>query len=119
MSHSIMSIILSMICLVVALPQIVVFSGSATFFNPGLDTCGATNTAADLIVKLSTPRYGTGENCFKDVVVFANGASVTVSVVGECPGCGLNDIDLSPGAFARLADLSEGRINVQWGFADS
>lgn len=41
---------------------------------------------------------------------------VQVTVVGDCPGCGPNDIDLSPDAFKQLTTLSAGAVNVNWNF---
>ena len=45
------------------------------------------------------------------------GKSVTVAVETNCPGCGPTDLDLSEAAFAALADLSLGRIEVTWSTA--
>ena len=42
------------------------------------------------------------------------GKHVDVTVVDLCPGCGPNDIDLSEGAFKKLASLGTGRIQVTW-----
>lgn len=45
----------------------------------------------------------------------ANGASITVRIVNECPlPCEPGQLDLSQQAFAKLADLSVGRIPITW-----
>jgi hypothetical protein len=45
--------------------------------------------------------------CGKTATVTWKGKSVNVKVVDECPVCGYDNIDLSPSAFAQLADKSE------------
>ncbi|KAJ6554581.1 hypothetical protein B0H19DRAFT_948609, partial [Mycena capillaripes] len=37
-------------------------------------------------------------------------------IVDRCVGCQVNDIDLTPAAFAALADMSLGRTFVTWKF---
>ncbi|KAJ7362659.1 hypothetical protein DFH08DRAFT_950901 [Mycena albidolilacea] len=45
-----------------------------------------------------------------------NGSHIGVTIGDLCPGCGIEDIDLSQGAFASLAPIGDGRIPVQWHF---
>jgi len=47
-----------------------------------------------------------------------NGTSVNVRIVNLCPDCNEGHIDLSPSAFAQLADTSIGRIRVTWQVID-
>ena len=35
-------------------------------------------------------------------------------VVDKCPGCGESGLDLFQDGFAALADISQGRIDVNW-----
>lgn len=44
------------------------------------------------------------------------GKTVTVKVTDRCGGCkGKHDLDLSPAAFAKLADPKEGRLHgIEW-----
>ncbi|KAG6864301.1 hypothetical protein C0991_010751 [Blastosporella zonata] len=44
------------------------------------------------------------------------GKSIIVQVVDRCVGCAENDIDLTPTAFAALADMGLGRTDVVWWF---
>ncbi|KAF8154296.1 riboflavine-aldehyde-forming enzyme [Crassisporium funariophilum] len=92
------------------------FYGDATYFEPGLGACGKTNNANDLIVALSTAKYGNGSNCGRNIIVRYNGKSVQAKVVDKCPGCKPDDVDLSPTAFSRLANKSVGRMKVNWNF---
>ncbi|KAJ7456897.1 hypothetical protein FB451DRAFT_1564318 [Mycena latifolia] len=42
--------------------------------------------------------------------------SIQVRIVDRCVGCEVDDIDLTPAAFAALADMSLGRTSVTWQF---
>ncbi|KZT20523.1 hypothetical protein NEOLEDRAFT_1122554, partial [Neolentinus lepideus HHB14362 ss-1] len=88
----------------------------ATYFYPGQGACGAVSKSSDLIVALSTAQYNGGSHCYQHIGVHYNGQFVDATVVDECPGCGPNDIDLSPAAFQRLASLDQGRIQVTWDY---
>ncbi|KAF7365961.1 Riboflavin-aldehyde forming enzyme [Mycena venus] len=57
-----------------------------------------------------------GAHCWQHLDVEYNGQHIDVTIGDLCPGCGTDDIDLSQGAFAALADLNLGRIPVQWHF---
>jgi len=39
---------------------------------------------------------------------------VSVRIVDQCPGCAQGHIDLSPQAFAEIADLQLGIVDIQW-----
>jgi hypothetical protein len=44
------------------------------------------------------------------------GKSIQVKIVDRCVGCAVGDIDLTPTAFAALADVGLGRTSVTWQF---
>lgn len=44
------------------------------------------------------------------------GKSIVVKIVDRCEACAIGDIDLTPTAFAALADMSLGRTDVEWFF---
>jgi hypothetical protein len=44
------------------------------------------------------------------------GKSINVKIVDRCEGCADGDIDLTPTAFAALADMGLGRTDVEWFF---
>ncbi|KAL1697424.1 Non-catalytic module family EXPN protein [Schizophyllum commune] len=77
----------------------------ATYYDPngGYGACGQPLQNGDMIVALSADQYLGGAN-------YA-GRSVTVTVRDLCPGCGVNGLDLSSGAFQQLAALAEGNID--------
>ncbi|KAJ3576100.1 hypothetical protein NP233_g653 [Leucocoprinus birnbaumii] len=91
-------------------------NGDATYFFPGLGACGLFNTNNDFIVALNPTDYNGGAACGRNIRVNYQGRSVTVTVRDLCPGCGPGGVDLSPAAFQQLADLSVGRIPVEWDF---
>ncbi|KAF9054058.1 RlpA-like double-psi beta-barrel-protein domain-containing protein-containing protein, partial [Panaeolus papilionaceus] len=79
--------------------------------------CGSTNTNSELVVSLYTADYAGGASCEREIEVSGNGASFFAKVVGECPGCGTHDVDLSPAAFQVLAPVSAGLASpVVWNF---
>ena len=44
--------------------------------------------------------------------------SVDLKVVDRCTGCQPQDLDVSPGAFGRLASMDLGRVRVTWAWLD-
>lgn len=101
-----------------------VYSGGyATYFyqegNPG--ACGTVHKDGDMIAAIDIYRYGnTGvksSQCNKKVKITNthNHKSVTVTIADACPGCpNGNSMDLSEGAFEKIADLSEGIVAISW-----
>ncbi|KAG1084906.1 hypothetical protein G6F42_021601 [Rhizopus arrhizus] len=56
-------------------------------------------------------------NCGRRITATGPKGSVTVKVVDTCPGCANGDLDLSPAAFAKIADMDAGRVPVTWSWA--
>ena len=48
-----------------------------------------------------------------------NGASVDVTVVDRCVGCKATDIDTTTSVFAKLAEIDQGRVTVDWAWLES
>jgi len=69
-----------------------------------------------MIAAMNHTDYESSRACGAYVLVkAANGASVTVRIVNECPlPCAPGQIDLSQQAFAKLADLKVGRLPITW-----
>ncbi|MEY9966900.1 expansin (peptidoglycan-binding protein) [Streptacidiphilus sp. MAP12-16] len=73
--------------------------------------------SSDLMVAaMNYTDYESSKACGDYVLVRAgNGASLTVRIVNECPlPCAPGQLDLSQQAFARLANLSVGRLPITW-----
>ncbi|KAF5335602.1 hypothetical protein D9758_017261 [Tetrapyrgos nigripes] len=102
-------------------------AGDVTFYTPGLGACGISNTESDMIAAVSAPFFDTFPGatpnpnlnplCGRAVSISSGGKTIQVTIVDKCPGCALQDLDLSPAAFNQLADPSVGRLHgVTWDF---
>ncbi|CAG8510183.1 312_t:CDS:2 [Diversispora eburnea] len=94
------------------------FTGDATYYDPGLGSCGITSSGSDFVVALVTIDGNPNHNplCGKQIVVTGPKGSVTCTIVDRCPVCPYGDVDLSRPAFEKIADLSVGRLRVTWDF---
>ncbi|KAL8372286.1 hypothetical protein RB595_001869 [Gaeumannomyces hyphopodioides] len=92
-----------------------------THYEPGMGACGVNSGAGELVAAMphglfdaKTPGGNPNKNplCGKKLKVKGPGGKgeVVVVVVDRCPACKGNSLDLSPPAFAALADLGVGRI---------
>lgn len=94
------------------------YHGVATAYEAG-DGNGAClyGPSGDLMIAaMNHTDYESAKACGAYVLVrAANGASITVGIVNECPlPCAPGQLDLSQQAFARLANLSVGRLPITW-----
>ena len=80
----------------------------------GLPNCSYSPPADGLYVALPAPEYAGAANCGGYLEVSGPGGSVRVKVIDQCPECAAGHIDLSEAAFARLAPLPAGLINVSY-----
>ena len=80
----------------------------------GLPNCGYSPPADGLYVALPAPEYADAAGCGGYLEVNGPDGSVRVKVIDQCPECAAGHIDLSETAFARLAPLSAGLINVSY-----
>jgi expansin (peptidoglycan-binding protein) len=65
---------------------------------------------------MNTADYDTATACgaYVEVTNAASGASVVVRIDDRCPGCAPGDIDLTRAAFAQIASLQAGVIDIRW-----
>lgn len=100
--------------------------GWATFFTqegrPG--ACGQVHKDSDTIVALDFRRYGNmdeiSQYCNRTVQItrISTGKTITATVADACPTCkNKNSLDLSEGAFQKLATKDEGMVSIKWKFA--
>ncbi|KAF8474971.1 hypothetical protein BDZ91DRAFT_649859, partial [Kalaharituber pfeilii] len=97
--------------------------GDATYFDPGLGSCGWDNKSTDMIAAISyqvmDPKNPGNPNlnplCGKQILCTREGKNPTViKVVDRCPVCVAGDLDLSPAAYAALGGtIAEGRFRIQ------
>ncbi|KAG5645246.1 hypothetical protein DXG03_006663 [Asterophora parasitica] len=99
--------------------------GFATFFyqNGVAGACGTVHGDNDMIAAIDGQRYGNlnvkSGLCGKKVQITnpANKKSVTVTIADACPTCkNGNSIDLSEGAFKKIATLEQGMVGITWSF---
>ncbi|KAF9186395.1 hypothetical protein BGZ51_002038 [Haplosporangium sp. Z 767] len=105
--------------------------GEGTYYDPSVKTgsgdfvMGACefeyiNSVYDLIAALNKPDFGdfsrpkNSPACGQCIRVSGPNGTVEVQVVDMCPGCKSGDVDLSPGAFAKVAHLDSGRVPISW-----
>ncbi|KAF2805500.1 uncharacterized protein BDZ99DRAFT_466491 [Mytilinidion resinicola] len=103
------------------------YTGDLTYYGPGLGACGTDSNDNSAIVSIShfvfdAVQKGSNPNanplCFRKIRAqrqYKGGLhSVDLTVVDRCTGCEPNDLDVSPGMFAKLADPDQGRVTVTW-----
>ncbi|MFD5468252.1 expansin EXLX1 family cellulose-binding protein [Kitasatospora sp. NPDC127059] len=94
------------------------YQGVATSYDAadGNGACSFGPSDDLMIAAMNHTDYETSKACGATVLVrAANGASITVRIVNECPlPCAPGQLDLSHEAFGKLADLSVGRLPITW-----
>ncbi|MFI1048295.1 expansin EXLX1 family cellulose-binding protein [Streptomyces griseoruber] len=95
----------------------VTYPGVATAYDVGNGNgaCSYGPTSDVMTAAMNTADYETSKACGAFVAVHAGGKSITVRITNECPApCQPGQLDLSQQAFAKLAPLSAGRIQITW-----
>ncbi|PWN45956.1 barwin-like endoglucanase, partial [Ceraceosorus guamensis] len=84
--------------------------------------CGKVNSEEALIIALPSAMYAGGKHCGRKVKITRKGGkgqTVTATVADECPTCTTStSLDLSKGAFAKIATKEEGQVDIEWNFAN-
>ncbi|KAL4883229.1 RlpA-like double-psi beta-barrel-protein domain-containing protein-containing protein [Aspergillus karnatakaensis] len=103
------------------------YTGDLTYYDPGLGSCGIESTASENICAVSHVVFDAAlisgnpnENplCGLRLRIRRGDRSVDVKVVDRCPGCNVDDLDVSPAVFKELGHLDEGRVLVDWSWLD-
>jgi expansin (peptidoglycan-binding protein) len=92
------------------------YSGEATYYAAtGAGACSFDASPGDLMVAaMNAPQYANAAYCGAYVRVSGPQGQVTVRIVDLCPECASGDLDLSPQAFALIAHLPQGRVDINW-----
>lgn len=94
--------------------------GLITWYNAnGAGNCSFDPSPDDLDVAALTMAgglYGNATWCGACAQVEGPLGTVVVRIVDSCPDCETNHLDLSPQAFAKVANLVDGRVAVRWRF---
>ena len=67
-----------------------------------------------MIVAMNQVDYDNSEVCGECVILQGPLATILIRIVDLCPECKQGDIDLSPLAFSKIADLALGRVPIRW-----
>jgi len=92
-------------------------SGQATYYDfaDGSGNCGFDATPNDLMVAaMNQTDYAGSAACGACAHVVGPSGEVTVRIVDRCPECPQGNLDLSPEAFAKIAELGLGRVSIEW-----
>ncbi|WP_141588848.1 expansin EXLX1 family cellulose-binding protein [Myxococcus sp. AB056] len=89
--------------------------GIATYYNAtGSGNCSYEPTGDLMVAAMNTPQYANSAACGQCVDITGPKGSVRVRIVDRCPECESGHLDLSREAFARIAEMQQGRVNITW-----
>jgi expansin (peptidoglycan-binding protein) len=92
-------------------------NGIITYYTTadGTGACTFDASPNDLdIAAMNIQEWNGSAVCGECIAITGPKGNVTVRVVDECPDCVSGQLDLSQSAFAKVADVSAGRVNVTW-----
>jgi expansin len=90
--------------------------GQATYYGAtGAGNCSFDASPGDLdVAAMNHVEYANSAVCGEGVHVVGPKGDVTVRIVDQCPECAQGALDLSQQAFAKIADVSAGRVPITW-----
>lgn len=89
--------------------------GDGTYYNAdGSGNCTFDPTGDLMVGAMNHSDYADSAACGACAHIVGPSGQVTVRIVDQCPECQPGDIDLSPEAFQKFADLSAGRVDIAW-----
>lgn len=92
-------------------------TGEATYYTEadGSGNCSFDPTPQDLMVgAMNQTDYASSAICGAYVELTGPNGTITIRIVDRCPGCAVGNIDLSPSAFAKIAEIAKGRVPISW-----
>ncbi|TRM60500.1 Non-catalytic module family EXPN protein [Schizophyllum amplum] len=98
--------------------RIVHHKGRLTWYQPGLGNCGNYDTEDDSVIAISKERYdnSNGGHCDQWIKIKVGNKIAYGKTRDSCPGCGYDDLDLSPAVFKQLGSLDDGVLQSSWHF---
>jgi expansin len=93
-----------------------IHQGIATYYSAtGDGACMFGPSPGDLMVAaMNAEEYNNAAVCGSYVYVTGPSGNVTVRIVDLCPECKAGHLDLSREAFAQIAELYLGRVDITW-----
>ena len=90
--------------------------GEGTYYGAtGDGACSFGPSPRDLdVAAVNNPQWDSAALCGACAAVTGPKGTVNVRLVDRCPECRAGDLDLSPQAFAKVAELSAGRVPISW-----
>lgn len=91
-------------------------TGEATYYDAdGGGNCSFPATPDNLMVAaMNQSDYDNAALCGAFVEISGPDGVVTVRIVDRCPECPRGNVDLSPQAFAKIAEIKRGRVPITW-----
>lgn len=101
------------------------YTGTATWYEPASDggsegACGGVHIDNNSpYVALNHAQYGNMNKnstwCGKKIKITGSAGSTTATIMDACPGCGENDLDLTPVLFKKVVgSMSKGVGTITW-----
>ncbi len=84
------------------------------FASPRIGACALEWGPEERIVAISGAQWDGASHCGEFLRVTGPLGSIVVRVVDRCPECAANDLDLSPNAFADIAEPVSGQAAIRW-----
>jgi expansin (peptidoglycan-binding protein) len=93
-----------------------IYNGEGTYyFGDGSGACLFPPIPGNLMyAAMNYPQFGNSDFCGAYINITGPQGSVIVRIVDMCPECQYGDIDMSPEAFAQIADIPQGRVPISW-----
>jgi expansin (peptidoglycan-binding protein) len=89
--------------------------GIATYYDAdGSGNCSFDRSADLDVAAMNAEQYAGSAACGQCVEVSGPKGKVTVRIVDQCPECKKGHLDLSREAFAKIAEMSAGRVPITW-----
>jgi expansin (peptidoglycan-binding protein) len=90
--------------------------GTATYYSAtGAGACSFDPTPNDLdVAAMDAAEYSGSAACGTCVKATGPKGTVTLRIVDECPECEKGHLDLGKEAFAKIADVSAGKVSIEW-----
>jgi expansin len=99
-----------------AIPNAPQGSGEGTYYDAtGAGNCSYEPSPNNLMVAaMNQIDYANSQICGAFVEATGPKGTVVVRIVDRCPECKKGDIDFSPQAFEKIANLVQGRVPITW-----
>jgi expansin (peptidoglycan-binding protein) len=89
--------------------------GIATFYDAnGSGNCGFEPGGDLMVAAMNADQYDGSAACGQCVDIVGPSGNVRVRIVDQCPDCDKGHLDLSREAFAKIAKMELGRVDITW-----